>query len=720
MTRMIALGLLLAAGALIWARPAPAYVVGLCNGVPVERASLIPQFRAQSLAGADPTGEFDEAIGIFNANPTNMSYAANVQFLLDYAVGLNNGNDEVWSFLETTDADLFNGDQFAAVAFYYLDGCDIVEGDVVFNLARQWNTSDGKADYNAYGDDGSDLAVPPIAVHELGHTVGFGHDCSTYNVMGNATRHFWANGPNAASYLGEGVVAGLVDVYSDDGPATLQAPDVAVTHWRYDSCDSGGYSVHRRTSVFGTDGMVLDTVGGEPEPRFVAAAGQTVEAAFTFENLGNTLEEGVEIGFYWSANDTITTLDRRLGGASLDFVRNDPDTRRFTVALPIDLAQGDGYLGVIVDETDDIDESFEANNASYVGMRIDGTDLDGDGEPDDAAVHYRYAAKVVCGRQEDDADLRLRPGRYATTVNVFNPDLETTRFDKRLAVSYPPDPQLQGDTFELGFDTLDPLRALETNCDTLIREAFGGAAPAPYFEGFVVVTSPRSLDVTAVYTSSGLALAGLSAAGSAAPGGAYAGRPACKKVPYCGSCCAPCCPGNGNGNGDGNGGGGGLTLAAPTIDVEQIREREIEPPPPPGTDGPDLVPERPFEGDGTQPPNDGYCLSLTDFPFDAATQIRVRVRNQGSDGANPSVARVRFGRDGAAPPPASGEPSANTMPLDPGGADTHDIAIPEACYGPPGTPCRFRITVDAASDVDETDESNNSVDGLCASFAPPG
>ena len=54
-----------------------------------------------------------------------------------------------------------------------------------------------------------------------------------------------------------------------------------------------------------------------------------------------------------------------------------------------------------------------------------------------------------------------------------------------------------------GFDSLDPLHALKTDCDDLIEKAFNGTPPQPYFEGFVVITSPVSLDVTAVYSGSG-------------------------------------------------------------------------------------------------------------------------------------------------------------------------------------------------------------------------
>ena len=651
-----------------------------CNGSPVARSNLVPTFRANWFAGDSPVGDFSEAIQIFNANPTSMSYWAAIDYG-PYVVGMNNGNTEVWPYLEVTDADIFNGDQFAAVGFTYLNGCDIDEGDVIFNLAYQWTHTTQKSDHDAYGDPSPDLSAKAAGVHELGHTLGFGHDCSIYNVMGDAWRHLWANGPDAEVYIGEPLTSGLEDVYGQLGAPDLQSPDVSVSHWQYDSCAAGGYSAHRRTSVFNQAGDALAKVGGEVEPRFIAAAGQRIEVDFTFENQGNTLEEGVEVGFYFSTDDTITTLDQRLGGTTFDFVRNDPDTRRSTVDLPLTLPQGDGYLGVVVDDNDSIHEAREGNNATYVGMRIKGRDADGDGDPDDGTENfYRYVAKVVCGTQARPGDLQLRPGVYATTVNVFNPDAKTVRFDKRLAVSYPPVKQMQGETYKFGFDSLDPLHALKTDCDDLIDKAFNGVPPQPYFEGFVVITSPVSLDVTAVYTGSGTsaeAKANQSGSGDIT-GGRCFGR----------SCGCGCCGCGHDDDGDGK------SADALTIDVEQIRERVVKAPPGDGDGSPDLVPRRPFEGDGSGAPNSGYCMALASGPG-AAERIRVIVRNRGDAPAAASQTSVVFGVKGEAPPPDSAVRLTETPALDVAESTTHEFQIPASCYGPPDTQCRFLIKADA-------------------------
>ncbi len=688
-------------------RSEPTYAYQLpedCNGSPVARSNLVPTFRANWFAGDSPAGDFSEAIQIFNANPTSMSYWSVID-IGPHVVGMNNGHTEVWPYLELTDADIFNGDQFAAIGLHYLDGCDIDEGDVIFNLAYQWAHTTQKSDHDDYGDASPDLSAKVAGVHELGHTLGFGHDCSIYNVMGLAWRHLWANGPDAEVYIGEPLTSGLVDVYGGLGAPVLQSPDVSVSHWQYDSCAAGGYSEHRRTSAFNKAGDELAEVGGEAEPRFIAAAGQTIEVDFTFENQGNTLEEGVEVGFYFSTDDTITTLDQRLGGTTFDFVRNDPDTRRSTVDLPLTLPQGDGYLGVIVDDNDSINEGREGNNATYIGLRIDGRDADGDGDPDDGTeAFYRYAAKVVCGTQAKSDDLRLRPGVYATTVNVFNPDVKTVRFDKRLAVSYPPVKQIQGETYEFGFDSLDPLRALKTDCDDLIDKAFNGVPPQPYFEGFVVITSPVSLDVTAVYTGSGVAaeaMASPSGPGDITGGGRCFGR-------FCGCGCCGCGPDD---DGDGSSVGGSLTM-----DVEQIRERIVKAPPGDGKGAPDLVPRRPFDGDGSGHPDSGYCMALESGPG-AAERIRVIIRNQGEAPAAASQTSVVFGVNGVAPPPDSAVRIAQTPALGAGDSATHEFRIPDGCYGPPDTQCRFVIMADAGPEaVIESNEANNTALSLCVNF----
>jgi hypothetical protein len=114
---------------------------------------------------------------------------------------------------------------------------------------------------------------------------------------------------------------------------------------------------------------------------------------------------------------------------------------------------------------------------------------------------YEYAAKIVCGAQEDPKDMRLARGFYATTINVHNPNPERAVFFKKLALSIPPGDQRPGEIFPIATDKLEYDQALAADCEDIKRRVFGGSLPAPFIEGFVVIQSPVSLDVTAVYST---------------------------------------------------------------------------------------------------------------------------------------------------------------------------------------------------------------------------
>jgi hypothetical protein len=107
----------------------------------------------------------------------------------------------------------------------------------------------------------------------------------------------------------------------------------------------------------------------------------------------------------------------------------------------------------------------------------------------------------VCGEQESAYDGRLAEGTYATTVSIHNPHDFTTIFSKKLALTYPPGGQLAGDILPIGTDKLDADGSLQTDCADLKERLFPKGFPTPHIEGLVIIDSPASLDVNAVYTS---------------------------------------------------------------------------------------------------------------------------------------------------------------------------------------------------------------------------
>ena len=119
-------------------------------------------------------------------------------------------------------------------------------------------------------------------------------------------------------------------------------------------------------------------------------------------------------------------------------------------------------------------------------------------------VSFSYAAKCVCGLQKDPKDMRLARGFYATTVNIHYPGNKEARFFKKLALTFPPEEQRPGKIIKISEDTLKPDEALKVDCNEIRRKFFPNGFPNGYIEGFVIIESQTSLDVTAVYSTASL------------------------------------------------------------------------------------------------------------------------------------------------------------------------------------------------------------------------
>ena len=116
-------------------------------------------------------------------------------------------------------------------------------------------------------------------------------------------------------------------------------------------------------------------------------------------------------------------------------------------------------------------------------------------------------------------------------------------------------------------------------------------------------------------------------------------------------------------------------------------------PKPPSAPRPDLAPVKALDAGGVG----GYCSLESD-----GNLLRVTVKNQGKAGAPASVTTVLF---------IPGVSIARKTPSLAAGASTNfTVEIPKNCFNPD---CRFRITVDAEKTVTESNEGNNSANGIC-------
>jgi hypothetical protein len=115
---------------------------------------------------------------------------------------------------------------------------------------------------------------------------------------------------------------------------------------------------------------------------------------------------------------------------------------------------------------------------------------------------FHYAAKFLCTTNTPFTSAAVPsvvPGHYLTVINIHNPHDQAVQFREKIALTFPPGGQKPGEVSNFVDRRLAPDEALSVDCDG-IKGGFGltfvhGA------EGFLVIESPRSLDVTAVYTA---------------------------------------------------------------------------------------------------------------------------------------------------------------------------------------------------------------------------
>lgn len=270
------------------------------------------------------------------------------------------------------------------------------------------------------------------------------------------------------------------------------------------------------------DGRVISAGGGPGRPRPFGGAFNTYTDAEIFsppylyrDSERPVIDDVPEIIHYGNAFEVISEQAPdveavnliRLGAVTHSFDQN-------TRFIPLSFAQG-------IDDTLDVQAPPNGNIAppGYYMLFL----VSSDGVPSvarfvrilppdpGANALYEYSAKIICGRQAEDP-LQRAAGFYATSVNIHNPFPAPIRFFKKLALTAPPGMQQPGKILPIGEDVLSYDSALQTDCREL-RQKLISTEEAPVIEGFLVIQSPRELDVTSVYTTSALA--------NAAAGGAH-------------------------------------------------------------------------------------------------------------------------------------------------------------------------------------------------------
>ncbi len=355
--------------ALSLAAPAEAYRYRVCGNVPLKLSgnSLTLYASTNSFpAGSWYTG-LQNAVSQFNRNPSNFYY----NLTTTTSVSLGNGRSEVWgstnqSILQNAPAIAYSWWQCYYVPFYgYV--AYMTEGDVIFDYTSttanpfEWTTSHSRTNLIRYG--GSKRLLQGTATHEFGHAIGLLHENRWYNVMGSDFTHLHTNSTTTDAYVGEDAGTAAVFLYGlwAGGPQ-----DVALEHFKYLGT-SGEYSTHQFTQLFNTLGTL--TINGMTG--YYVRRGQTIQAEFTFENVGRTTASNIPVRFYISTNDLISTSDTLIKQISVTLSRDTVSTWKYSVTIPSNLALNTNYfLGAYINPVGTISETDYSNNGTFLPIRV--------------------------------------------------------------------------------------------------------------------------------------------------------------------------------------------------------------------------------------------------------------------------------------------------------------------------------------------------------------
>lgn len=248
--------------------------------------------------------------------------------------------------------------------------------------------------------------------------------------------------------------------------------------------------------LYTTDLAITKTI--DPSPQI---AGQEVEIAIAVENVGpnHTLQALVTDAFPQeltpvSLPDACSVDAMNVVTCDLGRVRSG-DTADITLRARINraIACEDGRDFVSVSNTAEV-----ANGAGFDTNPRNDSDT---ARLEVICLRFEYAAKFVCGDGRENQSIPAVPGLYETIVNVHNFQNREMPFFKKLALAFPPREQQAGTILPIGIDRLGVDEALKADCDDL-RERLRGDLPEDgFFEGYLVVQSPRRLDVDAVFTA---------------------------------------------------------------------------------------------------------------------------------------------------------------------------------------------------------------------------
>lgn len=348
---MLAISLLVG----ISAPRASAFSYYISNGVPVTWPGGISlRYLSPSTfpAGSVTEQHILEAMGLWNIVPA-ASFQYNYSTLdQDYPIDSFDGFNDT-AAVPSTQLD----PGVLGVTYLVNSGPDWYDMDILFSATplNVGYTFDPNPDCHVIDEPtpSNGFSFLLVAVHELGHALGLGHEpignepAGTPWFIATMNPRYPSGGPIGQENIIELHTddrAGLRFLYPHSGPSGPAYVDLACSGY------ASSVNIGRAVPVSVTPGVVLP--------------GDVLSATTVLENLGTTSEFFVSLGYYLSNDDVITTADLFLGTLDWDLAFEDGVEFGVNVPMPADIAAGTYYLGSILDDDDSVAELYEDNNAA--------------------------------------------------------------------------------------------------------------------------------------------------------------------------------------------------------------------------------------------------------------------------------------------------------------------------------------------------------------------
>ena len=226
---------------------------------------------------------------------------------------------------------------------------DIAFADVPANIGWNFETNPDCVSVSDPASYGFNFLL--VAVHELGHGLGLGHEPTGNEAPGT----FWFNATMNPRYPSGGAVSSnnIVELWTDDrnGLRFLYPPSGPSQPVQRDLANSG----YTASTLIGQAIPVIFWPASSPP-------GATFTARAAFQNFGNSSELFVDHGFYLSDDDVISPDDLFLGAVEWDVPFQQAFDYDVDIDLPTDLAAGPYYLISRIDDAEEITEIYEDNN----------------------------------------------------------------------------------------------------------------------------------------------------------------------------------------------------------------------------------------------------------------------------------------------------------------------------------------------------------------------